>query len=45
MLLTFFTSPVTGTAISGQSRINANAKSPVSGAIGGAQGGGYFPPS
>jgi len=32
-----------GAAISGQSRINANAKSPISGGIGDSQGGGFFP--
>jgi aldehyde:ferredoxin oxidoreductase len=33
----------TGAPISGQSRINANAKSPISGGIGDGQGGGFFP--
>jgi aldehyde:ferredoxin oxidoreductase len=33
----------TGAAISGQSRVNANAKSPLSGGIGDSQGGGFFP--
>ena len=42
-VLTLFTSPTTGAAISGQSRINANAKSPISGGIGDSQAGGYFP--
>ncbi len=42
-VLTLFTSVVTGAPISGQSRLNANAKSPVSGAIGDSQSGGYFP--
>jgi aldehyde:ferredoxin oxidoreductase len=42
-VLTLFTSVTTGAAISGQSRINVNAKSPISGAIGDSQGGGYFP--
>ncbi|HUI90430.1 MAG TPA: aldehyde ferredoxin oxidoreductase family protein [Anaerolineales bacterium] len=42
-VLTLFTGVATGAAISGQSRINANAKSPISGAIGDSQGGGYFP--
>jgi aldehyde:ferredoxin oxidoreductase len=42
-LLTVFPSVVTGASISGQSRINVNAKSPMSGAIGDAQGGGFFP--
>ena len=36
-------SVVTGTAISGQSRITAAAKSPLTGAIGDSQGGGFFP--
>ncbi len=42
-VLTLFASVTTGAAISGQSRINANAKSPISGAIGDSQAGGYFP--
>src|SRR5512142_58991 len=42
-VLALFTSVTTGAAISGQSRINANAKSPISGAIGDSQAGGYFP--
>jgi aldehyde:ferredoxin oxidoreductase len=42
-LLTFFTSVVTGAAISGQSRINVNAKSPMSLGIGDSQAGGFFP--
>ncbi len=42
-VLTLFTSVTTGAAISGQSRINANAKSPISGAIGDSQAGGFFP--
>lgn len=42
-VLTLMTSVTTGAAISGQSRINANAKSPISGAIGDSQAGGYFP--
>jgi aldehyde:ferredoxin oxidoreductase len=33
----------TGAAISGQSRVTATAKSPLSGAIGDAQGGGFWP--
>jgi aldehyde:ferredoxin oxidoreductase len=37
------TGVTTGAAISGQSRINANAKSPISGGIGDSQGGGFFP--
>lgn len=42
-VLTLFASVTTGASISGQSRINANAKSPISGAIGDSQGGGFFP--
>ncbi len=42
-VLTLMVSPTTGAPISGQSRINANAKSPLSGAIGDSQGGGFFP--
>jgi aldehyde:ferredoxin oxidoreductase len=42
-LLTFFTSVVTGASISGQSRINVNAKSPMSLGIGDSQAGGFFP--
>ncbi len=42
-VLTLFTGVTTGASISGQSRINANAKSPLSGGIGDAQGGGFFP--
>lgn len=34
---------VTGTAFSGQARISANAKSPLTGAIGDSQAGGFFP--
>lgn len=41
--LTLMTGVTTGAAISGQSRINANAKSPISGGIGDSQGGGFFP--
>ena len=33
----------TGAPISGQSRLNANAKSPISGGIGDSQSGGFFP--
>lgn len=36
-------SVVTGTAISGQSRMTAAAKSPLTGAIGDSQSGGFFP--
>lgn len=42
-VLTFFTSVVTGASISGQSRINVNAKSPMSQGIGDSQAGGFFP--
>ena len=42
-VLTFMVSVVTGATISGQSRINVNAKSPMSGAIGDSQAGGFFP--
>jgi len=42
-VLTLFTGVATGVPISGQSRICANAKSPISGGIGDAQGGGFFP--
>jgi aldehyde:ferredoxin oxidoreductase len=42
-LLTVFPSVVTGATIAGQSRINVNAKSPMSGAIGDSQSGGFFP--
>ncbi len=42
-LLTVFPSVVTGAPIAGQSRINVNAKSPMSGAIGDSQAGGFFP--
>jgi len=42
-VLTLMTGVTTGAAISGQSRINATAKSPISGGIGDSQGGGFFP--
>lgn len=42
-ILTVFDSVVTGASISGQSRINVNAKSPMSGGIGDSQAGGFFP--
>ncbi len=42
-VLTLMTGVPTGASISGQSRINANAKSPISGGIGDSQGGGFFP--
>ena len=42
-VLAFFTGVTTGAPISGQSRMNVNARSPVSGAIGDSQAGGFFP--
>src|SRR4026208_476935 len=42
-VLTLMTGVTTGAAISGQSRTNANAKSPISGGIGDSQSGGFFP--
>ncbi len=42
-VMTVMDSVVTGASISGQSRINVNAKSPMSGAIGDSQAGGFFP--
>jgi aldehyde:ferredoxin oxidoreductase len=42
-VLTIMASVTTGTPISGQSRINVNAKSPLTGAIGDSQAGGFFP--
>ncbi len=42
-LLAVFPSVVTGATIAGQSRINVNAKSPMSGAVGDSQAGGFFP--
>jgi aldehyde:ferredoxin oxidoreductase len=42
-VLTLMVSVTTGAPISGQSRINANAKSPISGGIGDSQAGGFFP--
>ncbi len=42
-VLTLFTGVTTGASISGQSRLNVNARSPVSGAIGDSQSGGFFP--
>jgi aldehyde:ferredoxin oxidoreductase len=42
-ILTIMTSVTTGAAVSGQSRVNVNAKSPISGGIGDSQGGGFFP--
>jgi aldehyde:ferredoxin oxidoreductase len=42
-IFTLMLSITTGASISGQSRINANAKSPLTGAIGDSQAGGFFP--
>lgn len=42
-VLTLMTGPTTGVPISGQSRLNANARSPLTGAIGDSQSGGFFP--
>jgi len=42
-VLTLMLSVTTGASISGQSRMSANARSPVSGAIGDSQSGGFFP--
>ncbi|MFW6381581.1 MAG: aldehyde ferredoxin oxidoreductase family protein, partial [Bacillota bacterium] len=43
-ILIFATSPTTGAPISGSSRFNITAKSPLTGAIGDSQGGGYWGP-
>ena len=42
-VLTLMLSVVTGAPFSGQSRMTANAKSPLTGAIGDSQAGGFFP--
>jgi aldehyde:ferredoxin oxidoreductase len=42
-VLTLFTGPATGLAVSGQSRISANALSPLGNVIGDSQAGGFFP--
>lgn len=42
-VLTMFTGVPTGLPISGQSRLAINCKSPISGAIGDSQSGGFFP--
>ncbi len=42
-ILTMFTALPTGLTISGQSRLGVNARSPLSGAIGDSQSGGFFP--
>lgn len=42
-VLTFFVGPATGAPVSGQSRVSISAKSPLTGAIGDAQAGGFWP--
>jgi aldehyde:ferredoxin oxidoreductase len=42
-ILTFFTGPLTGLPIPGQSRVCANALSPMGNAVGDSQSGGFFP--
>ena len=42
-VLVFAVGPLTGTPISGQSRMSVNCRSPLTGAIGDAQVGGFFP--
>ena len=42
-VLTLFSGLATGIALSGQSRLCANAKSPLTGGIGDSQAGGFFP--
>ena len=42
-VLTIFVGVPTGLPISGQSRVSVNAKSPLTGAIGDSQAGGFFP--
>lgn len=42
-ILTFMLSPTTGVAVSGQSRMTTNAKSPLVDGIGDSQAGGFFP--
>ncbi|HET9912284.1 MAG TPA: aldehyde ferredoxin oxidoreductase N-terminal domain-containing protein, partial [Anaerolineales bacterium] len=42
-VLALMASVVTGAPISGQSRLNVSAKSPISGGIGDSQSGGFFP--
>ena len=42
-VMTVMLSVTTGASISGQSRVNVNARSPMSGAIGDSQAGGFFP--
>jgi len=42
-VMTIFTGLPTGVLVSGQSRVIINAKSPLTGAIGDSEGGGFFP--
>ena len=42
-VLTVFVGPATSARISGQSRVSVNAKSPLTGAIGDSQAGGFWP--
>ncbi|OGO27555.1 MAG: hypothetical protein A2Z16_01200 [Chloroflexi bacterium RBG_16_54_18] len=42
-VMTVMLGVTTGASISGQSRVNVNARSPMSGAIGDSQAGGFFP--
>jgi len=42
-VMTVMLGVTTGASISGQSRVNVNARSPISGAIGDSQAGGFFP--
>jgi aldehyde:ferredoxin oxidoreductase len=42
-VLTVFVGPATGAQISGQSRVSVSAKSPLTGAIGDSQAGGFWP--
>ena len=42
-ILTLFTGIPTGLPVSGQSRLNANARSPLTGAVGDGQCGGFLP--
>jgi aldehyde:ferredoxin oxidoreductase len=42
-VLTLCLSVITGAPISGQSRLTASAKSPLTGCVGDAQSGGFFP--
>jgi len=42
-VMVFAVGPMTGAPISGQSRLAVTAKSPLTGAVGDSQSGGYFP--